>query len=67
MKKITERPPVVFLFQPTEFRVLESPKEIQNWEKLMKEEVGIRADLKNISGTCTESSSAGQADDCDQD
>jgi len=45
----------------------EHPEELKEWERLMKEEVGLTADIANLSGTCTESTSASQSDDCDQD
>ena len=60
-------PPVVFAFQPESFTVLETPDEIKTWEKMMKERVGFKADISNLSGTCTECSSGGSSDDCDQD
>lgn len=60
-------PPVVFHFQPKGYTVLSSPEELKEWERLMKDEVGLTADISNLSGTCSESSSAGKSDDCDQD
>ena len=60
-------PPVVFSFRPESYKVLESSDEIKEWERLMKERIGLSADLKNLSGTCCESWSGGVKDDCDQD
>lgn len=60
-------PPIVFAFRPESYKVLEVPEEIKQWENLMKERVGLSADLTNLSGTCCESYSGGAKDDCDQD
>ena len=60
-------PPIIFTFRPERYNVLESPEEIRQWEKLMKERVGLSAQLTNLSGTCSESYSGGSKDDCDQD
>lgn len=60
-------PPVVFHFQPKEFEILSTPEQLREWERLMKEEVGLTADISNLSGSCTESHCAGRSDDCDQD
>lgn len=60
-------PPIIFAFRPESYRVLESPDELKRWEELMKERVGLSADLTNLSGTCCESYSGGSKDDCDQD
>lgn len=67
MKESKGKPPVVFNFQPDGYKVYETPEELKEWEKLMKEEVGFNADITNLSGSCTESYSAGSSDDCDQD
>ncbi len=61
------RPPVVFHFQPKSYQILESPEELKEWERLMREEVGLSADIANLSGTATESCSLGKTDDSDQD
>jgi hypothetical protein len=63
----TGKPPVIFNFKSDKYSVYETPEELAEWEKLMKEEVGFSADFSNVSGTCTESGSAGTSDDCDQD
>ena len=68
MKEVrTGVPPLVFSFRPESYRVMSSPEEVREWEKLMKERVGFSASLSNLSGTCTECSSGGSSDDCDQD
>lgn len=67
MKNIKGVPPLVFTFKPESYKVMESPDEIKEWEKLMKERVGFNADFSNLSGTCSECQSGGQSDDCDQD
>jgi hypothetical protein len=59
--------PVVFHFQPKEFRVLKTPEELREWERLMKDAVGFQGDIKNLAATCTECTSGGVKDDCDQD
>lgn len=33
--------PVVFMFQPTHYRVVSTPKELQLWEQMMIERVGF--------------------------
>jgi hypothetical protein len=67
MDQRESRPPVIFAFQPKSFRVMRTPEELREFERMMKEEVGLSADLANLAGTCTESSTGGQSDDCDQD
>jgi hypothetical protein len=67
MKEVSGKPPVIFNFQPKGYKVYETPEELKEWERLMKEEVGFKADISNLSGSCTESTSAGRSDDCDQD
>jgi len=59
--------PVIFHFQPDEFRQMDTPEKIKQWEKLMKERVGFSAEFTNFSGTGTESCCQGTPDDCDQD
>lgn len=61
--------PAVFYFQPTEINVLESPEEIKRWEQMMRENVGIKVESFDGSGSCTESKSGTPRapDDCDQD
>lgn len=59
--------PVIFHFQPTDFRELSSPEELKRWESAMKERVGFKADFSNLSGTCCESVCSGNPDDCDSD
>lgn len=66
-KIVQGAPPVVFPFKTESYEILESPAEIKKWEKMLKERVGFKADISNLSGTCTESSSLGKTDDCDQD
>jgi len=60
-------PPVVFHFQPDSYKVYETPEQLKLWEALIKEVVGLQADISNLCGTCTESCSACRTDDCDQD
>ena len=60
-------PPVVFAFRPESYKVLDTPDEIQEWERLMRERVGLDVDFRHGSRSCTESYSGGQKDDCDQD
>ena len=67
MKEVKGKPPVVFNFQSESYSIYETPEELKEWERLMKEEVGFKADISNLSGSCTESRSAGRSDDCDQD
>lgn len=67
MEKRSGAPPIVFHFQAKEYDVLSTPEELQEWERLMKEEVGFSADISNLSGSCTECHSGGRSDDCDQD
>lgn len=67
MKERTGKPPVIFNFQPKGYKEYETPEELAEWERLMKEEVGFADDISNLTGTCSESSSAGGSDDCDQD
>ena len=67
MQSVKGKPPVILHFQPKDYRLFQTPAELKEWEKLMREEVGFRADISNLSGTCTECSCAGSTDDCDQD
>lgn len=64
--KLIQRP-VIFNFQPTEYKELTTPKELKQWEDDMKEKVGIPVDHSNLAGTCCESMSGGRKDDCDED
>lgn len=59
--------PVVMYFQPSDYRTFSTPDELKEWERMMREEVGFKADISNLSGTCTECSCGGNTDDCDQD
>lgn len=63
----TGAPPIVFSFKPESYKVMSSPDEIKEWERLMKERVGFNGDFANLTGTCSECSSGGSSDDCDQD
>ncbi|MCE3203425.1 hypothetical protein JI735_19675 [Paenibacillus sonchi] len=69
MTALNNTKPAVFYFQPTEFKMLESPEEIKRWEHLMRESVGIKSVTFDGSGSCCESPSGNpsRADDCDQD
>ena len=67
MKYVEGAPPVVFHFLTQGYRVMETPEELQKWESLMKEKVGSKIIASNLSGSCTESISAGEPDDCDED
>jgi hypothetical protein len=51
----SDRWPTVFYFQPNAFKEMKSPEELLEWERLMKEEVGLNAELSNIGATQTES------------
>jgi len=66
-KKVQGVPPVVFSFKPESYRLMESPDEIKEWEALMREKVGLNGEFTNMAGSCTESTSGGVKDDCDQD
>jgi hypothetical protein len=61
------RPPVVMYFQPDSYKQFRTPDELKQWERMMREHVGFKADISNLSGTCTECSCGGNTDDCDQD
>ena len=67
MRTEAGRPPVVFAYKIEEYEVAETPEEIENWERKMKDLVGFSGDFANLAGTCSESSSGGKKDDCDQD
>jgi hypothetical protein len=60
--------PVVLNFQPKEFSILTEPEDLQVWQKLLVEEVGLDAKvvdaLRSNAGTCCES---GSTNDCDVD
>ncbi|MBJ9897859.1 hypothetical protein [Burkholderia cenocepacia] len=61
-------PPVVFHFQPKGYRVLTTPDELKEWERMMRENVGLTADISNISGSLTQSMcNQPDYDDCDND
>ena len=66
-KELKGVPPVVLAFRPDSYKVLESVREIKQWEKVLRERVGLNAEFSNLSGTCSECSSGGRTDDCDQD
>lgn len=36
--------PVAFMFQPTHYKTVSTPKDLKLWEKTMREDVGVRAD-----------------------
>lgn len=59
--------PVIFNFQPTSYKTLTTPDELKQWEKDMKDYVGIKVDYGNMTATCTECTSGGTKDDCDSD
>jgi len=67
VKELEGPPPIVFHFQPDTYKVYETPAQLREWEMLMKELVGLQADISNLCGTCTESCSCCRTDDCDQD
>jgi hypothetical protein len=59
--------PVVFMFQPTRFRIVRAEK-LKEWEGLMRTRVGL-SDMtigEGGTGTCCVSDCP-DADDCDQD
>ena len=61
--------PVVFMFQPTRFEIVPNER-LEEWEKLLRQNVGLHADLDLASlhetGTCCVSCCP-DCDDCDQD
>jgi hypothetical protein len=63
-----EKQPIVFYFQPEEYEVLEIPEKIMEWEKNMKEEVGLDVVIADLTGTATSCTChGGLLDDCDYD
>lgn len=66
-KTVQGVPPLVFAFRPESYKIMESPKQIKEWETLLRERVGFSAEFANLSGTCCECCSGGRTDDCDQD
>lgn len=64
---MAQQAPVIFHFQPTDIKVLKAPDELREWERLMKTAVGFKGDITNQAATCTECTSGGVKDDCDQD
>jgi hypothetical protein len=67
MTTTASKQPVVLHFQPKDFKVFSTPEELKQWERMMKDEVGFKVDMSNLSGTCSECSCAGSTDDCDVD
>jgi hypothetical protein len=71
-EKILGKPetmPVVFMFQPTRFRVI-PPDRLSEWEELMKNRVGIPAIIGGFpagGGATGTVSDCPDADDCDAD
>ena len=62
--------PAVFAFQPTSFEVAETPEALQEFERNLITQVGLRAegiaDMIHATGTCT-TSCCPDCDDCDAD
>jgi hypothetical protein len=58
-------PPVVMAVQPNGYFVLESPAELKQFESDVRSFLGLRVNASGLSGTGTESCSAGCSDDCD--
>lgn len=40
-EKVTRTPPIVIMFQPTDFHVLREPDELLQWERLTSEKLGL--------------------------
>lgn len=65
--------PVVFTAQPSEFKVLEDPADLKAWERMLADDLGLKAGAKvrlgdeihASGGTCCESGAP--TNDCDQD
>ena len=60
--------PAVFMFQPTGFEVVKTPEKLREWERLMRERVGLQTvaeTLGELSGLPT-ISYCDYACDCDQ-
>ena len=56
-------PPVVLAVQPTAYVVIETPEELKAWHDDVRKLYGLN--LSNVSGSASESCSAGCSDDCD--
>jgi hypothetical protein len=66
-KKAKRPEPVVFMFQPTEFKVAQ-PSQLADWEKLMQERVGIKGGRWAAGASYTATTCCCPcADDCDVD
>lgn len=67
-----EKRPVVFLFQPTHYRVVNTPEELKVWERWMSERIGFAQDSPHLSNRLRSPyphetiSSCGDWDDCDE-
>lgn len=58
----------VFNFQVDEFRKVETPEQIKEWEELMRDQVRLAGfNLENVEiGLRSTSCCGGRCDDCDQ-
>ena len=45
-----EKGPVVFMFRPTRYKRVETPEELEEWERLMAEKVGVRVQRDEAPG-----------------
>jgi hypothetical protein len=43
--------PALFMFPVTEYRVLEAPEDLAEWEKVMREKFGLDVDARRPQGT----------------
>jgi hypothetical protein len=65
--------PVMFVAQPAEFKVLTDPEDLREWERMLAQDVGLKAAARVKmadqifagNGTCCESGSP--SNDCDED
>jgi hypothetical protein len=57
--------PAVFMFQPTRYELAVTGERLQEWERLLRERVGLRAELARPGGLPSISFCDG-ACDCDE-
>jgi hypothetical protein len=65
--------PVLFTSQPREFKVLDDPADLREWEQMLANEVGLKSasrvrladEIHASGGTCCESGNP--SNDCDED
>ncbi|MEU5209831.1 hypothetical protein [Streptomyces sp. NPDC020742] len=58
-------PPVVIAAQPDSFIRLETPEELQQWEKAVRQTTGLEMSGSNLRAVATEGCSCGCSDKCD--